>query len=408
MAIDTKRVRERRNRAKSQRGGSDLWKVPEGTTKVFLHGSTRPDDKHPELEGGINWIEVQLHDRLQMCLNPKNNPILTHPELIKLLKEKKTPVVLSKKTVCPTCAKLERGELKGDQASKNTLRIQSLWSFTPMWFMRLGGSEFQRVPFEPVIYLAGNTIFDDITEQLAQLSPGDPCDPNAATLMNIERVGTTFSTTDYKVRADIETIRKPLKLDKAQRGIVAEATKPGGRCDLLKIVANWVKTPAEMEASLAGVPVAEDDGGAPAGTQKECFGEKYEDDAECNACADVEECKQLCSGGSAASEEEPEGDSDGESENDANEEPGGEEEPEGDGEQENADDLPSCWGQWEDDDAGCKECDLGEKCRKETPEPEEEKPEAPAGDPSVDEIDKEAERVASQSRRGKAGKGKKK
>lgn len=449
MVIDTKKIRERRNRAQSQRRtGADLWKVPEGTTKVFVLPSSRPKDKHPELVGGINWLELRLHERLQLCLDLEKNPILTHPEVVKMLAEKKTPVVLSKKTKCPTCGKLERGELKGKQAADNVLRIQSLWGFVPMWFLRPGSSDWQKLPFEPVVYLSGNTIYDDLTEQIAQCaaSGNDPCDSKTATLMCIERTGTTFSTTDYQVRADLETVRKTLKLDKRQRQIVEDVTKVGGPCDLLRRIVDWVKTPAEMEASLAGVPVAEaDDGALPAGARKECFGESYADDAECAACDDVNECRQLCSGGEVVTsedskpsekfedeeedeeedegedEEEDEGEDEGEDEEeDEEEDEGGDESEDEDDSQESVEvsaladeDKPECWGEYEKDDEGCEACDLNKFCCVETEGAKsqasrkvktEKSLEEPSSGPSLDEIDKEAERVASRSRRGRGGK----
>jgi hypothetical protein len=431
MPIDTRRVREQREKAKARiKTGGDLYKIQEGETKIFLHGTSRPKDTHPEVSG-INWVEVCIHrnlggkNNLQLCLDLANNPILTHPDVIEFALKKKNPVDLRHKMKCPTCARLAAGDIDGKLAAKNAPQVQWLFGFTPMFHRRPRSDEWTRLAFDPVIYVAGVTIFDDLTAEIVNLGT-DPCDPNAATLFIIDRQGTGFQSTEYKARTDIETIRTPLKLDKGQRRIIEEATKPGGSCDLLRTLANFVKSPAQMEALMAGVEVAADDENAPPPmNQKECFGTEWEDVAECRDCPNTKECRDACSGGPEVRGEEPSEDEqngDEPSEDEQNGDEPSEDEPEGDGDAAEPgggdDELPSCWGTYEANDAGCAECDLAKKCdaeRNKGKEPAKAPArrgkagapsaakDAPASDPALDEIARQAEEVASRSRTRRRG-----
>jgi hypothetical protein len=411
--------------------GGDLYKIQEGETKIYLHGTSRPKDTHPEVSG-INWVEICVHrnlggkNNIQLCLDLSNNPILSHPDVIEFALKKKNPVDLRHKMACPTCARLAAGEIQGKLAAKNSPQVQWLFGFTPMFHRRPRSDEWTRLAFDPVLYVAGVTIFDDLTSELVNLGT-DPCDPNAATLFIIDRQGTGFQSTEYKARTDIETIRSPLKLDKGQRRIIEEATKPGGSCDLLRALSNFVKSPAQMEALMAGVEVAADEENAPPpSNQKECFGTEWEDVDECRECPDSKECKNASGGSPEVRGGEPSGD----------EQPGDEDavEPDGNGdaaepdgdedavEPDGEDELPSCWGTYEAQDAGCAECDLARKCQAERdkakaparvparkgkagPAPTTTAKDAPpASDPALDEIARQAEEVASRSRTRRRGK----
>lgn len=445
MAINTSRVRDRRERARQRRQtGAELYKFAEGETKIYLHPTSRPNDTHPETKG-INWVEACFHrnlggkNNLQLCLDVHNNPILTHPDVIELaLKKKSNPIDLSKRYKCPTCTRLENNEITGKLAAKNSPQIQWLFGFTPMAYRKPRTNDWVKQAFDPVIYLAGVSVFDDMTGEIVNLGDdADPTDSKSATLFIVDRVGTSFSNTEYKVRADIETIRQPLKLDKGQRKLIEEAIQPGGPADLLRVITNFIKTPAQMEALMAGVEVAaESEESAPPPDQKECFGSDWEDCDECHECADEKQCKED-SGGSASDDSAYEVQDDGasEQENDGN---GVEEEPEADGDLEDdpaasdadaasedesegdddgEDEKPKCWATYEADDDGCKECELQEECEKETNPPQKKKP-SRAGkkgkaaaakksesenasteeDPDLAEIQNQAEQVASRSR----------
>lgn len=423
MAIDTKRIRDRRERARSRRKSTtgDLLKFAEGETKCLLHPSSRPDDTHPET-AGLNFVEVVLHRNLggkrnmQLCLDVKNNPILTHPDLVSFLaSRKKNPIKLSKQVKCPTCRRIEGGELVGKAADVSKPSIQWFFGFTPMYF-RKPDHEFTKMKFTPSPYISGVTIFDQATAEIERLAPADPTDLDAATLFIVERVGSDFMDTEYSVKADIESIRKPVKLDKAQRKLLNEAIEPGGHCDLIRVVSNFVKTPGQMEALMAGVAVTDEQEEAEnEAERKECFGESWSDDDECNACSDSGECKSAMSDGEVEDHEEEapkEEEAKHEKEDPTpprrrktrkNKEQDPEPEPEPEPEIDTA--SIDCWGEWEGDDPGCQECDVQSACKaaKQEPsdEPAEEQPADTESDPDLDAMEKEALEVASRKRRGK-------
>jgi hypothetical protein len=301
-----------------------------------------------------------------------------------------------------------------------------------------------------VIYISGNTVFKDLTDEIANGKPHDCTSMDAAVLMIIERVGTSFQSTDYKVRADQQTVRDPLKLDKGQRRIVMDAIKPDGSCDLLKFAAKLVKSPQRMEALLAGVDADTPQGGDDGPEQKACFGVDWVDDAECQACSDFNACaeasggrtskpaRQPSTGKTRVAEKEPaketvketvvepdaetdNGNWDPETGEVFDDEWGGDEaiekerqaqglRPEVTGEvfDDMPDDAPDgdgdidpseqpCWATYEPSDDGCKECELAGQCKeakagvaaqatKQKPEPKEEQKSTPL--PKDDKADK--------------------
>lgn len=298
--MDYTKVDEKRRRAKQRMGtGADLYKFREGVTKVLLLPSSRPDDKHPETEG-IIWVEVCLHrdlgggkSNMSLCLDIQNNPILSHPVLLEYARErKKDSFSYSPRQGCNVCGRLERGEIETALAKKNAPRLQWLFGFVPMWYCSPNDSDFASLRFEPVIYIAGNTIFKGFTDEISNLKPYDPTVFDAAVLMNVERVGTSFQGTDYDVRSDAQTVREPLRLDKSQRRVITEAVKPGGSCDLLKFAAKLLKSPQRLESLMAGIE-SEKDQAQDEPEQKACFGQDFQDDDECRNCSEYEPCAAM-------------------------------------------------------------------------------------------------------------------
>lgn len=447
MPIDTKRMNKRREDVKKASGktGGDLYTFEPGETKVYLHPQSYPEDDH-ELTRGYNFIEIVQHYGVGgkkggvVCLDPETNPIINHPLVRKFLAARKNPVKLPKDCTCPVCTAGQNGELTEEEQARQRAQPKWLFGLTPMAYRKSKDDEWARQKFEPRVHIAGVTIFNGLTGEMIDAAPDDITDPKNATLVVVIRTGKEFGSTEYDVKSDRETARKPMSLDKGQRRVIAEAVKPEGPCDLFKVVANLIKSPAEVKAQMVGVKVAEDEPEGDDEDRKSCFGLDFEEgDDECSGCPEVKECRAACEGGSS-DDGEPEGDDaggDDEPEADGDEEPeatdpegDGDDEPEGDGEEGNIA-PPKCYGTWEDC-SDCKSCGYEEQCSSETAggagangdddgEPEENPSEPPPGDdePEADgnagadqndedlaAIQKEADQLAAQSRRNRAAKGK--
>lgn len=424
MAMDMQRMNKRREEVKrtSGKGGGDLWTIEEGETKVYVHPQSYPDDDH-ELTRGYNFVEVVMHYGVggkrggQVCHDPVANPIILHPLVQKFLAERKNPFEITKKTTCAVCTGIADGDIAGEQADRQKGETKWIFGLTPMFYRRQKEDEWSKRKFDPRVHIAGVTVFNGLTGEMIDLAPVDVTDPEAAVLLKFIRTGTKFDNTEYEVKADAETVRTPLKLDKGQRRIIGEATGPGGACDLFKVVANLMKSPVELKALIVGVKVEDD---APAdgedGEHKECFGLDYEaNDKECKECPEVKECAAACDGGGDAGEEEEE--------KPAREEPadgGGEEEQSGNQaegrEVDESEKPPKCYETWEDCD-DCKSCSFEDDCKEATQGPDDEaaagadgggEAEPPADDPDLSSIEEEANRLAAEgkSRKAAAARGK--
>jgi hypothetical protein len=358
MAIDIKKLAKKRDEvASSTGGGGDFWNVDEGEYLVYLHGQNYPDDDH-ELTGPYNFIETVFHYGVggkkggQVCLNSVINPVLNHPKVKEFLAARKTPIDLGKKSKCPVCEAIADGDVPDDQAERMKAQTKWLFGTTPMFYRKTKGNEWSKLKFEPMVLIAGVTVFNDITGEMIDLSPRDLSDPKKAILLQLSRKGKDFNNTKYKVKAE----RDDTKLDKGQRKIILKAIAPDGPCDLFKVLANLTKTYDALNAQLTGVDVDVEDGEED--DDPSCFGTGFEeDDEDCDECEVREDCRKKVEGGEDEEEEEEdeedEGEDDGEEEedegddedNDSEEEEGDEGE-EGDDEEEEGDED----GEEEDDE----------------------------------------------------------
>lgn len=430
MSINTERWAQRKSeidkKIKERQEGKMWTKIEEGEYLCYVHPQVYPNDKH-EHTGGFNFIEVSMHYGLggkkngQLCLDYKTNPILSHPLLQSFVANReKNSFKITPKLTCEVCEGLENGEITND---KNKQQLKWIIGLTPMFYRKDKNDKWTRLKFKPRFLTAGTQIFNGYMNSLIDLAGDgiDPTDPNAAVLLKLSRKGTEFNT-EYEVVTHIASARKPIKLDKAQREIIAKAVRPKGELDLFSIVASFTKSPSQITALIAGVSDrnVEDE---EAEVKKECFGKSWTDDEECRECGDSEECMKACgkkpkkieaqspsnkqgkSGGKTQSsqaaksehesEEEPSFESqmecfgnysdsdeacnncdeaeqcceetqDGEESNDESEQVDENEEEEiqraEDASEEDSDDLPNCYRQYDGDDEGCAGCDVKERC----------------------------------------------
>lgn len=469
MALNTKRWAQKKKEVDQklkERQEGNLWgKIEEGEYLCYVHPLIYPDDEH-EHTSGYNFIEVLMHYNLggqnnaQLCLNYKENPILSHPIVQKFVANReKNAFKITPKLRCEVCEKIESGEITNP---KNKQQIKWFFGLTPMWYRKDKGDEWSRIKFKPRFLISGPQIFNDYMDCLIDLSSSDiePMDPESAVLLKLGRTGTDFNTTEYSVSIDIDSAREPIKLDKGQKAAIAKVVKPKGELDLFHLVSSFTKSPRQISALIAGVSERNVDD-EEAETPKECFGKNWEDDDECKACDSSEECMRVCgvkpkkveakssNKGKADSnkkkaQKEPEEEQQGVEEDEPQYEsemecfanydsedeacktcneaeqcfdatpdgvvPDNEEESEQDGYEQSEEDIatPNCYGQYENDDEDCARCDVRKKCEVDSEVDDsnsqvEQEQESEEEDPDVASLKEEAERLAKKSR----GRGKK-
>lgn len=362
MGIDWSRLGKKRDEAKEAGKGGTLWKIEVGETKAFVHGQCYPDDDF-EATMGLNFVETWMHYPKgrkkgggHVCLDAMTNPVILHPLVKKFLSErKKNAFGVSAKTRCPTCEGIRAGNIPAEHAAQRKWLV----GLTPMFYRHDSDADWMAKKFDPKVHVAGNQVFNGLADAMVELARyRDITDPSSVTLLKIIREGESFGNTNYDVKADIETTLQPTKLDKGQRRIIQEAMKPGGSCDLFKVLANLMKSPEQILSAGKGVDADEDAGGGDGVDRKECYGVDWSDDDECAACADTDSCREACRLMERGTETV-----------DASESPPYDAEAEvAAGEQESDEDgmTPECYGSWERANAECLACVICADCEKET------------------------------------------
>jgi len=316
-------VKKMKKKAATMATSGDFLKFDEGDTLLYVHPMLPQAEQH-ESTDGTNFIEFGVHykigpqGKMVVSQDKTQNEILDHPYLVELLKKKKVKL----KGSCPVAELLESGELTDDEADASKLKQSYLWGVTPLSYRRNKTGEFQPVPFAPGILQAGKQITEGILDAICE--EGDITDPKAAILVRVSRKGQGMDT-EYKVKIDTGTLKKPMKLSKTDRASLAKAMAAGGDCDLFRVLAGMIKSKAQVQALIDGMEmdsaVDDDDSeeGAPVDDSDE--GEAVDDSEEGEAVDDSEEGEAV----DDSEEGEPESE-EGEPEDDESEE--GEPEPE--------------------------------------------------------------------------------
>ena len=249
----------RRNYEENKRSG-EFWTPAEGDTKVYVHPPCRAEDNFEPTEG-LNYIPVTVHygvgknNQMVVCTDAKRNPIVQHPFVRALLKKS------GKKLdgTCKVCGEIADGSMSPEEIDRSKAQTRYLWGVTPMSYRADPGDEWKKLAPKPSVIFAGKMLYDGLMELYFDI--GDISEPDGAVYAKIHREGKGKMDTRYKVSADMDTVKKPVKieaLEKTSRAL-AKAVTEGGDCDLFKVVANMVKSPSEQSAILSGVKIAEDD-----------------------------------------------------------------------------------------------------------------------------------------------------
>jgi hypothetical protein len=251
--VDMGKMKKRRD--ESQRG-ADFLTFDEGETKVLIHPCCREEDDHP-LTAGTNFIPVGVHYRvgkdgkMVVSLNEDKNPIISHPFIKQVLKERKVKIDYDE--ACPVQEELPN--LSDDDQREQRYQVRYMWGMTPIATKRKGEAEWRELTFKPQIWFGGKTIHDGIMDVFVE--EGDISNPDSAILVIIKRKGTKQFDTKYTVSVDTKTVRKALTLSKADKRTLREAM--ADHADLFKVVGNMVKGSKEVQALVDGVSLDESD-----------------------------------------------------------------------------------------------------------------------------------------------------
>jgi hypothetical protein len=441
MGIDLDKVRQRRDEARSDsdRGGK-LWKLDEGDYKVYLHGLVHSEDDFA-FTAGLNFLQVVMHYGVGkggvVCLDPERNPVILHPLIRDHVKGRKN-LDITPRTRCPICEAFATSKEKLSEemveavagiGEKHRRTKRWLLGMTPMYHRAPRLRDWKRLPFEPKVYLSGTTVFDGVCSEMDDSGDIDLTALDPVVLLQVSRTGKDFSNTDYKVSIDKDTLRKPTKFDEAQRAAIEDAVRVGGHCDLFRVIANWIKTPDQMEAALLGIDAEEEEATefpprdrrrqtqqepretrrnntsererpapalaqAPTQERRKCWGVGLEAPRNkiCRTCKDGDSCFEEIDLRSKSAEKERATTSASKSQGDEA--------------------RPECYGDFLEDDDACGKCDLAKVCRVETrgakaedivaePEAVEDAPAEPVGseDTELDAIQAEVDRIAKQKRK---------
>lgn len=301
MSVDMNKMR--RGFQREQRAGEYL-QLEQGETLLYIHPQCRADDKF-EPTDGVNYVPVVIHygvgkgrpgkdgksskGSMVASLDPELNTIIEHPFVKRILKKSKKKLTGK----CPIAKALASGTLDDDEANEMRASTRYVWGVTPIGHRAAASSEFTKLAPKPSVLMCGKTVFDGIMEVF--FDNGDITDPEAAVLVIVKRDGKDM-TTKYAVRADPASLKKPRKIGSEARTAVAKALKEDGDCDLFKVVANMIKSTAEVEALMTGVrtedvdSLDDEEDETPAPKKKPAaVDEDAEDDGEADLADDEEE-----------------------------------------------------------------------------------------------------------------------
>jgi len=290
MALNYKRIAQKRKDSSNSGGG--FWKIENGDTLLYLHAQNYDNDTFPETEG-FNFVPLAMHYDIpdvnggRICLDVANNPVLLHPKVQAFLKKRNTPFTVTKKTKCPVCEAIARGDL-GESSEANT---RYLFGTTPIKHRRSSTDEWSSLDGEPMVALVCFTVFDKFTSKMCygvEALDKDITDPDNACLLCLTK--TPKGKSGFKVDYDCD-IYTNQGLPKKLRKRVKDAMKPGGDCDLFRIIANYLMSEADLKLAIAGVEVVSSDDDSDSEEKPDCFGVDYDEfEDDCEECDLRDDC----------------------------------------------------------------------------------------------------------------------
>lgn len=233
MPIDLDKMKKERAERNS---GNEIWDAPEGDHKIYVCAFPRPTDDIPYVEAKMHYGLGPKARASHMCLEPSYNKLLLNDDFLE-------HVAALKKSVaggCPTCEMIDRGEsVSGNPDQSGKSQSRWLWIVSPRATRGDARAQFQPWPKDEVVGLFGGfRVWDALMDQFG--SSGDITDMDAAMFPRLIRTGKKMET-KWEVQADVETIRKPVKLAKPFRDLIASEVRIGGKFDPLVILAGMMR-----------------------------------------------------------------------------------------------------------------------------------------------------------------------
>jgi hypothetical protein len=286
MGVNLDAMKRQKAEAASKRGGADYYTVPEGETLLYICPPLAGDDL-PFVETFVHY-DAGPEDKMTVCLDPERNPVLKDPRVQAVLAKRKKNIEAG----CQACIRLDDGADVAREASS-----RYYWGIIPLKQRKDNTKKWREADDadELRILACGYTVWSGIMDCF--INNGDISDPKKAILVVVQRKGKGMSTT-YTVTADSDSVRSGgIAMSKPVRALVKNQCIEGENGDLYRVIANSVKSSAEVHSIIEGVPLEDDDdaGTSDDGKPPECFGLDFEDgDADCEACDHKADCQDKC------------------------------------------------------------------------------------------------------------------
>jgi hypothetical protein len=307
MAVNLKRLKGKKEEADAKRGGAEYYTVPVGETLMAITPPL-PGDDLPFVETMVHY-EVGDDNKMIVCLDEQRNPVLNDPRVQAILATRKKNIAEG----CRVCRELDAGNEKAGRPAGG----RYYFGVVPMKYRKSSAKKWREADDadELKILACGYTIWSGVTDVF--INNGDISDPKAAILVRLVREGQGMKT-KYTVSADADSIRAGgVQLSKPVRALISKQVQEGQAGDMYRLIGNTVRSSAEVDALVDGVPMEEKDEAEESGDKKpDCYGLDYEDgDKDCEDCDHLDACKLECKvPGDGEPEPEPAEDDTGEEE----------------------------------------------------------------------------------------------
>jgi hypothetical protein len=243
VSVDREVAAERREASESLGGRSgDLHKFAEGQTLCYLVPPGREDDPTP-------YLESEAH----FSVGPKKRMVINLSAL-----RKNAPILAAIKARglewddCEEGWELmsETAEKSGDKRIKKTASF--MFNIVVMGFRKSSRYDWEKTDasrLKPVPVRCGRQIYKGVSDLLFEYD--DICNPDEAIFFSVNREGTGMET-KYSVKVDKDTLREPTALDDDLWEKIEGALKPGGDCDIYKLLVGWVRTEDQIRGVISG------------------------------------------------------------------------------------------------------------------------------------------------------------
>ena len=286
MPVDINKLKADRDRheQESKRGG-DYFNLQAGETLLYVCPPVRDD--------GLPYVQVVVHfgigpkNRMAMSLDHGINKIMKDPRVIEALEARAEAdpkfTVPDPKKPCPISKEYERLDAAGDKEARDSIKRNNrfMLNVIPIAHRKDSRSEWTDLDADKVMtFMTGTQVWEGITSVF--MDEGDISDPDQAVFIKVSKKGTGM-TTKYEVKADSDSLKKPVRMSKAQKAAIRAAIEEGGTGDFYTNIANLVVDAPTLERMFAGV---DDDEPVDNNSKPECFGKDYEpdDDDDCGKC----------------------------------------------------------------------------------------------------------------------------